>query len=316
MPHQSFLVGYNQGWSAHSYGTDLTTKFDLTYLRTILDNVNLGGGHVVRIWLFEGLQGITLASSAPQSKAISAGMLANLETLLVEARARGIWVYLTALNGNDMPQAAGPTRDFYWNLVNNKYGEGDAFQTNVLAPVLAVMDRHKDVIYGLDLLNEIEAARKHLLWSDVTQGARDFMQRTAAFVHQKSPWLKVTTSAGFGGSQYDVSGGLFSGLGLDFYDLHVYADNGTWDGMTAVCARAQQDGVPIILGEVGQLTQSENDTLQAATLQTFLQNAKGSCFKGALAWRLDAAEPWYHFVRADGTFRPAAAVMQTFGAMP
>lgn len=316
MPHQSFLVGYNQAWFGMAYASDLTTSFDLAYVRQTLDGINKAGGHIVRLWLFEGMQGVTLGQFAPQSKSVSPAMLANVDTVLTEARARGLWVYVTALNANDMPQASGPTRDFYYNLVNDKYGEGAAFQTNVLAPMLAVLDKHQDVVWGLDLVNEIAAARQRAFWPDLVNDARSFIQRIATFVHSKSPWLKVTSSAGWDGAQYDISGGFFSGLGLDFYDLHVYADSGTYDGASAVCTRAQQDGVPVILGELGQKTMSEDDALQQSATQTFLTNAKALCFKAGLPWRYDAAEATWNFVRKDGTFRPAVSVMQSFGSMP
>ncbi len=315
MSHQAFLVGYNEGWIG-SYGSDLTSGFDITYVRKILDGINKAGGHIMRLWLFELNQGVTLGASAPQSSSLSPQMIANVESVLVEARARGIWVYLTGLNGNDMLQAASPTRDYYYNLLNNKYGEGDAFNTYVLTPMLAMMGKHQDVIYGFDIVNEIEAAQQHAFWPDVYNGARGFIQREAAFIHGKSPWLKVTSSAGFSTSQFDISNGMFSGLGLDFYDLHVYADNGSYLGASDVCTRAQTDGVPVILGEFGQMTMNDDDTLQQNTTQGFLSGSKSLCFKGALGWRFDSAEATWRYVRADGTFRPAVTVMQTYGVMP
>jgi hypothetical protein len=56
-----------------------------------------------------------------------------------------------------------------------------------------------------------------------------------------------------------------------------------------------------------------DDLLQYNAAASFLYTAKSLCFKGALAWRFDAAAQWPTFVRPDGTFRPAAAVMQAFG---
>ena len=47
-------------------------------------------------------------------------------------------------------------------------------------------------------------------------------------------WLPVTSSAGWGYALQEIMFGLFSGLGLDFYDLHVYADWGQYRGDRAV----------------------------------------------------------------------------------
>lgn len=316
MTMPSFLVGYNEAWFGAGFGSDLTTSYDAKIVKTTFDGIVKAGGRVVRVWLFEGREGLVLGSGAPQIQGVDPQLLAHVGELLDAARARGLWVYLTLLDANGMPQDAGALRDFYWNLLNDKYGEGSAYQTNVLAPVLAVLDAHKDVVYGLDVVNEIEAARIHSFWTDPFGGPRGYIQRTTAFIKSKSPWLKVTSTAGWDVGALDISTGFFSGLGLDFYDLHVYDDAGAIAGAAQVCQRAQQDGVPVILGEFGQKTHVTDDALQTSTTQAFLQNAKASCFKGALAWRYDAQEAYWNFVRDDGSSRPAVSVMQQFSAQP
>jgi hypothetical protein len=47
-------------------------------------------------------------------------MLANLGQVLDAARARGLWVYLTALEGNEM-QKNPALKDYYWNLIIIQY---------------------------------------------------------------------------------------------------------------------------------------------------------------------------------------------------
>jgi hypothetical protein len=312
MTMPAFVVGYNEAWFGSKYGTDLTTDFDLAYVNKTLDGIAKAGGHVMRLFLFELLQGITLGATPPQTQSLSPAMLANLGAVLDAARARGLWVYLTALEGNEMSKVVA-TKAYYQNLLADAAGEGAAFQTNVLAPLLALLDAHKDNVFGLDLMNEIDAPRNDGLWPDKVNGPRGFVQRNAAFVKGKSPWLRVTTTVGWGGVQYDLIAGFLSGLGLDFYDLHVYADSGSYPGATDLCARAASDGVPIYLGEFGQKTQQMDDNMQLSATSTFLSTAKSMCFKGALAWRYDSAENWWSYIRPDGTFRPAVSVMQAFG---
>jgi hypothetical protein len=232
--------------------------------------------------------------------------------VLDSARARGLWVYVTALEGNSAYKYP-PQQTYFKNLFNDTAGEGQAFQNNVLAPLLAVLDGHQENVFGLDLVNEIDAPRTNGIWADATNGSRAFIQRTTAFVKSRSPWLHVTTTVGWGGAQYDVANGYLSGLGLDFYDFHIYSDSGTYGGATAVCNRAAADGVPVYLGEFGQATHMMDDTMQYNAAASFLNTAHGLCFKGALAWRYDTAENWWSFVRADGSFRPAVTVMQAFG---
>ncbi len=311
----TFIVGYNEAWFGMKYGTGLTTDFDLAYVNSIFDGIVEAGGHVVRIFLFELLQGITLGPNPPQTQSLSPAMLANVGKVLDAARARGLWVYVTGLQANEMSKVPA-TKTYYKNLMNNTAGEGAAFETNVLGPLLKLLDAHRENIFGLDVINEIDAARRDGLWGSPFDfsGQRAFTQRTVAFVKSKSPWIRVTTTVGWGGAQHEIIAGQLSGLGLDFYDLHVYSDSGSYSGVTNLCSRAAADGIPIYLGEFGQKSERIDDTLQYNAAATFLSTAKNSCFKGALAWRFDSAENWWAFIRPDGSFRPAVSLMQTFGA--
>ena len=313
MPMPRFLVGYNEAWFGGHFSTGLTSDFDLAYVQRIFDGILAAGGHVVRIFLFELMQGVTLGPSAPRTQSVSPTMLANLDAVLTAARRRGLWVYVTALEGNSMGAAAGPPGAYFTDLLNGRNGEGDAFNNNVLAPTLRVLDAHRDCVWAMDLLNEFEAPRSHGLWSDPLNGPRGFIQRTTAFVHARSPWLRVTASAGWDTGPNDIALGLLSGLGLNFYDLHSYSDGGGYAGQTAICNRAASEGMGVVLGEYGQMSHRIDDTLQAYVTGTYLYNASTSCFSAALAWRFDAAETWWAVVRPDGSFRPAVSFVQAYG---
>ncbi len=319
MVQQTFLIGYNEAWFGAAFGTDLTTDFDLAYVQDTFDGIVDGGGHLVRLFLFPLPQGITLGPTPPQTQSVSQEFLDNLDTVLHEARLRGLWVYVTLLDANTITKLDGallPLHDYGVNILTNVAGEGDAFDEHVVGPTLDVLDAHQDNVFGLDLVNEIRAAIQDGVFADPVAGPREFIARHAAFIHDHSPWLPVTATAGWGGAQYDISGGLFSGLGLDFYDLHVYADDGTFAGATAMCERAASDGVPIYLGEFGQSSHQVDDTLQFDATASFLNNAAALCFSGAFAWRWDPAESWWSYLRPDGTPRPAVQIMQVFGAQP
>ena len=131
----------------------------------------------------------------------------------------------------------------------------------------------------------------------------------------------MTSSAGGAGGDlaaFEIISGLFSGLGLDFYDAHVYADGGVLPSVTEMCNKVSADGVQIILGEYGQKTQSTNDILQFLTTANFLSTAKTTCFSAALAWMYEInvipTQVFYlTYLRPDGTFRPAYHVIQSFG---
>ncbi|MBX7082473.1 MAG: hypothetical protein K1X88_24930 [Nannocystaceae bacterium] len=319
MVTQQFLIGYNEAWFGAAFGTDLTTDFDPAYVESLFDGIVADGGHLVRVWLMPVPQGVTLAETVPQSQGVSDALLDNLDEVLHQARRRGLWVYLTLLDANTITNLGGelqPLHDWGVRVLTGTQGEREAFIVHVLTPVLDVVDAHQDNVFGFDIVNEIEAAIQRGVYADPVAGPREFIAAMATAVHDHSPWLRVTSTAGWGGAQYDITNGLFSGLGLDFYDLHVYSDDGVFAGATAMCQRVAQDGVPIYLGEFGQSTEMLDDQLQFDATASFLNNAKALCFSGAFAWRYDSAENWWSFVRPDGSRRPAVQIMQVFGAQP
>ncbi len=319
MVQQQFLIGYNEAWFGTAFGTDLTSDFDQAYVESVFDGIVEDGGHLVRVWLMPVPQGVTLGETVPQSQGVSDELLGNLDVVLHQARVRGLWVYLTLLDANTITNLGGelqPLHDWGVRVLTNGGGERDAFVVHVLEPVLDVVDDHQDNVFGFDIVNEIEAAIQRGVFADPVAGPREFIAAMATAIHGHSPWLRVTSTAGWGGAQYDISGGLFSGLGLDFYDLHVYSDDGVFAGATAMCQRVAQDGVPIYLGEFGQSSELVDDQLQFDATASFLNNAQALCFSGAFAWRYDSAESWWSFVRPDGSRRPAVQIMQVFGAQP
>jgi len=313
-----FLVGYNEAWFGDNYSTDMTTNFDLDYVDRTLDGIVAANGHVVRLFLFEFAEGITwnMTDPAPRIGGVSPALIANLDVVLAHARARGLWVYLTGLSAYEASRAPEPYATFFHDLYNNTSGELDKYETLVLGPVLDVVNAHKDNIYAFDLVNEIEDANNANMFADRWAAPRAFIAHMRTFVRTKSPWLAVTSSAGIGNPAADVALGFFSGLGLDFYDIHEYSDTGEYAGATSVCDRAASDGVFAILGEYGQLSERIDDNLQTTSTAAFLANSKRLCFKAAIAWRYDYTalniSNWFNFVRADGTYRPAVDVVRKY----
>lgn len=307
------LIGYNQAWMSVKYQTWLTSEFDVNEVRTVFRNIKANGGDVVRLWFFQNQQGLILARYAPQTSGIEQRMLDNIAITMDEAEKAGLQIYFTLFDGNSMQgPPATAARDYYYNLLNNKYGELDAFKKNALEPVLKVMSRKPGVIYALDLMNEIQAPIWRSYWVDRSNGPRAWIKTMRDSVRVLAPWLKVTSSSGWGWGQSDLESGFFSGLGLDFYDIHIYDNSGRISRAYGMCARAAKDGVPLILGEFGQESKYDDDNLQKNSTWGFLNNARNSCFTAALAWRFDAAESYWRFQRADGSFRPAVEVMKAF----
>jgi len=356
-----FSVGYNEAWFVYNYPNWLASNpyyytnppfnfssnfgvlpnpapgTTLSVIDTYFAAMAEGNAKIVRLWLFPGLQGILLDLSKPagsQTQGLTPDFLnpnktcGNLNTVLLSAKNHGLTVYLTALNANDMAAAvATPLQAYFVNLLNDS-AERIAFKSNVLGPLLSCLNQfnasYPNVVYGLDLINEIEAALNSNYFSASWVGARNFIQDMATFVRSKSPWLRISASAGYSEAVLEITLGLFSGLGLNFYDVHVYADGGQYPGVTWLCNKVLADHVPLILGEYGQKSQIVDDGLQYWTTANFLYGAKTNCFSAALAWKYeDPIQPWLaYFTIPDpinnpnkGTFRPAYYLIQYYGSL-
>jgi hypothetical protein len=333
LPRGPFWVGYNEAWFGANYGTWLTSnpfyqaasRFETTLgvIDAWFAGMAKGNAKIVRIWVFPQLQGIVLGPSRPRTQRLTSDFARNLNIVFTKAEKHGLKVYVTVLNGNDMTAAVGHPRlqAYYTNLLLNKYGEREAFKARIFGPLLNIMNNfnmhHPNVIFGLDLMNEIEAPIRSNYFPQFWQDARHWIENMTAFVKSKSPWLPVTSSAGWDYSVLEITLGLFSGLGLDFYDLHVYADSGKFSGLTALCDKIATDRVPIILGEYGQKSQTYDDVAQLTSTATFLYEAKSHCFSGALAWKYEEpTQTWLTHLRPDGTFRPAYYAIQFYGLLP
>ncbi|MGE0631381.1 MAG: hypothetical protein AB7O96_03165 [Pseudobdellovibrionaceae bacterium] len=311
----AFDIGYNEAWYGFNYRTSLTKDFDLNLIHKIHRDIKSAGGDVIRIWLFPQRDGMILNQYAPQTAGIDPKMLENIDLAIRSAKQYKLKIYITFLDGNAMPTEKGEVRNYFYNLLNNKYGETDAFLKNVATPILKVMAKHKSAIYGLDLMNEIQAPMHNMYWGftfDNYTGPRKWMKRMVQFVKAEAPWLQVTSSSGWGWGAKDLKNGLFSNLGLDFYDVHVYDDDGDIPFMYDICRMVRAENMRVILGEFGQKTQVDDDQLQLRATENFLKNAKSDCFSGALAWRFDMNEKTWSFQRKDGSFRPAVEVMKRY----
>jgi len=320
LPNATFWVGYNEAWVRDDYGVwlsanpsfGLPSKFptDRVFLNGYLSGMAAGKARIVSIWLFPALQGILRGGDGTLTTGLSPDFLPNLTEVLSSARRLGLKVYVTALNGNDLKLFKGTLFEPYAaNLLSNATAR-QYFKLNALLPLLKVLNSNKDVIYGFDLINEIEAV---LAASYVdAAGARAWIREMASYVTVNSPWAAVTASSGY----YPVTailGGLYTGLGLNFYDAHIYSDVPAFSlGQRSMCQKAAADGVQLVLGEFGQSSKTVNDWLQYYVTSQFLTLARASCIHAALAWKYESTTtPWFAYVWPNGAFRPAYNYIKT-----
>jgi GH35 family endo-1,4-beta-xylanase len=53
-------------------------------------------------------------------------------------------------------------RDRWWNLLNDKFQTGEGFLTNIIQPILTLLNRYPGVVAQIDLVNEIKAMNGQL----------------------------------------------------------------------------------------------------------------------------------------------------------
>jgi hypothetical protein len=312
-------VGFNQGWTIDHWGRDLTTDFDPAAWRRVLEQTRAAGGRVLRVWLCEGVAKEGVVWDGTRALTVDPAFLVNVQTLIDLARQTGVELYWTLFDGNwpDSWPQGGLEAWRHYNILQDKYGEGALFRQNVLAPLLDVIAPAADVTWGLDLMNEVQGSVKTWKWSDGWSGARRWIAAWAAFVHTRAPGLRVTASSGWADSADDLIDGRFAGLGLDFWDLHVYADSGRIPRGWTLALHAAAEGVPLVLGEYGQKSTKVDPTLQARVTGRFLRDARRYGLAAALAWRVEDFQSnglQFTFFERDGRPRPAVDVVRRFAA--
>jgi len=340
----NFLVGFNEAWFGQpGFGPNYVnylasdpawippipnSTFDPNFVKTMFDGIMAnanGGTRIVRIWVFTALQGIVLdRTKSPQTQRLTqlsdgpgADLIGNLQTVFTLAKQyQGrLKVYVTALNGGDMQVAAtniSGLRPYFQNLLTNT-AEIDAFKTRALLPLLNLLNANRDIIYAFDLINEIEAPLNsgYSSWTSWTaargwiKNMTDYVKLNTTIAPETTSWLPVTSSAGWGSAVQEITLGLFSGLNLDFYDLHVYSDFGKYPGQPALCNKVSADNVPIILGEYGQKSHTYSDSIQSTATAGFINGAKTHCFSAALAWKYETSETWWEYLIPGIGFRNA-----------
>lgn len=325
MTSSDFLLGYNQGWLATYYGSDmsmqwpaatgsyagmavrdaLTTQHELSADDEGIDGffrlVRECGGQLVRLWAFENYdkEGCAVASEGGRRSIVGLGLdfQACVHRVMQAAARHEVQVYWTALVGNWARHWNARTvpdiqswKHLHYNILNNRYGALHAYNDHALGPFVQLLSAYSSHVYALDLMNEVQGSLR-VFWSGDWERARRWVETERAFVKNIMPSLKVTASSGHHTAASDMLDGRFSDLGLDFYDLHLYNDQGYIPRIRELGRLALADATPLFLGEFGQCDPSYDDRLQTRLVRGFVQRAYDHGFLGALGWRLDDFRP-------------------------
>ncbi len=320
----AFNVGFNQAWLKNNYEHQWTgADYSPSETRRILDLTSHAGGETLRLWLFEGQNSTSLIWKAEKVSGLHPDFLKNLEDFIKAARERNIKVYLTLFDGNLLRTLQnGPFRNRWWNILNNKFGARAAFQQNALNPLLEFLYRDdiRPWVFGLDVMNEIDAAVAGWEFEGGWKGANNFVCDFKNRIHsqrQSQLSIPVTASIGWPAIPFYSKGAQNLILDpnphpscVDFWDIHFYNNEGKIPNCEKIKQVSKKYKKKIYLGEFGQQSKQFSDSLQLLSTREFIKNAKACGLSGALAWRLSdirpEANPEARFsYEAYGVTRPA-----------
>ncbi len=302
----SFALGVNVPWWNGQFGHDLAPNhlrgwrawldpddsayeqrwqhIDTTFARLSAEFAC----RVVRMWLFEGGEGLCV--DGPQLR-LDALVLRHVERMHRTAHAHGIQIYWCLLASH-----RDHTRDAF-DLEARVINQGDdmPFYQTVLRPVCEMLVKQGN-LYGVDLINEPE---QHLASQSVTAMALQQWVGAQCENMKRDYGSSLRVSVGSAGQawlgQKPVrSLDMYRGLGLSFYDLHVYLH--PWSSLPVV--RGLFDA-PVLIGVFGQRWPWRSDLMQAQVAERVLRQAAGKGYCGALAWYFHEPSGLRHARRAE-----------------
>ncbi|MEB3178224.1 MAG: hypothetical protein VKL59_04175 [Nostocaceae cyanobacterium] len=273
-----------------------------------LKNMNL---NVVRVWLFEDLEGLTFDSNGYVS-GVDPRFLTNLDDMVARANKYKLSLYLTFFNfnlkdqfGKTLPNGA---------TIKNFVNDPTARQRVINNAIATIASRYTNNlgIFGYDLINESNfgADNGSYTWDNM----RNFGKEATSKIYSVAPNAQVTMStiwnAAFDAPYHAYA---YGGLGFSFYDYHDYSYNPNLRNRSNTVVDK-----PLLLGEYGPGNTSFDDNTQNQNANTYLNQARERGWTGTLNWGYfnpNLSDNYnFRLVNADGSWRPIAQTLYDFGA--
>ena len=288
------INGVNLPWmknNTSNYGHDIGpnhyTGYGYNYVGSDVDkyyaDIKNMHANVVRVWLFEALQGLTFGSNG-HITGIDGTFLNNLKDMVQRANNHGLALELTISTNSDIAQNGYP-HDGGGKVVNwvTDSGAQTDFLNNVVKPLAQTFNGNYGV-YGFDIMNECNYAvtSNYCSWPQL----HSYIYNAAQTIHNVNGSTQVTCSTDDVNS---FSSGNFynrvGGVGLNYYDYHSYSDSPSLFSLGSGGPYPQIDR-PIVLAEYGPRTTGNVNTQNTVT-GNFINQASYLGWAGALAWDYD-----------------------------
>jgi Cellulase (glycosyl hydrolase family 5) len=268
--------------------------------------------NVVRIWVFENLEGLQFDQEG-YVNGLDPVLVRNFDTTLVLAKKHGLHLYLCLAEA------------FLKTCRNDKVKDiiGDrkalrAYLDNAVRPFVTCF-KGDSAVFAFDIMNEPEQdiagpngnySNDGHTWTTM----RSFIRANATLIHSVDPKRLVSCGSGWHGGGGNIKAGRYSGLGLDFYDLHEYRNDGYLPSV-------QDLGVslPVLVGEFGPDYKAKDEEVQTRAVENFLLNARNGGYAGTAYWdyqypAVDVGAHYLTILKGNGSaaWSPAAYTLRDF----
>jgi hypothetical protein len=276
------------------------------------------GIDIVRIWLFEGLEGIRFDA---QKKIIGIDnqLLTNLTAILDAANNQGVKVYPCLFDSwvvkSQSPQGLPQNRLGNYqswntavkNLMKDIVDNPHDFVTSVLTPLADAIANHP-AIYAIDVMNEPEGMTQD---TPVVSNSsmRNYISQCCSVI---KPRLKVSI-----GCMRNSTAKSYSNLPIDFCDYHVYGEIASLEPYRP----HQFSNKPCIIGECGYTLFNTSVAARSANevqvARDFVDMSVNKGYSSSLVWAKDFTSDsnrtliigWLkQFASSNNQIRPAPAM--------
>ncbi|PWN50264.1 glycoside hydrolase [Violaceomyces palustris] len=281
-----FIKGVNVPWGNGPYGHWLSkglvgnweAEFKRFDLISTLQAAKETGSTWVRIWIFEGGQGLKVDEEG-RVISLNQDLFQNLDYLFHQAESLGLEIFPTLFSEYPGTRLF-PVSDFLADQQANVM-----MMENAVKPFL---DRYGGRITALELWNELDQYGNSNYYSTTLKSSGDripdWVKTTTETVKSLRPDLNVTVSQIYSLQASSSSNSYFQGLGLDFYTFHFYPDS---VGVAEQLVPSSQLGLdrPVLIGEFGSKYDASLED-QVDLVRSVLQSARSNGYMGALSWLL------------------------------
>lgn len=320
-----FALGVNYAW--RDWGKDFADAgWDKRYplILADLDKMRASGVRTLRWWVYTDFVDSPLwtgTGSARRCTGLPKGWVKNFMLVLDAASKRGIRLYPT-FSSFDLG------RKGFKEVVTDP-AVRQSFIDNAVKPILAAAGRHPGV-FAWDIINEPEwlvakedggDPNKELSNGPVRLAElRAYILTMAAVIHAnaKQPCSVGSACQKWSGGQYDY----YSGLGLDFFDVHFYDWMTPWFNITttkksSLKLNKEYREKPMIVGESCDKPELRYTGPGKPKDHTrFLQDLIANGYAGYMPWAWNEKADWRVDESVGPHFNQALKTMQLPGLRP